>query len=85
MVAVLAHKWLMPIVLLVGDILGRANIGRRFITQHVITVAEGVSVVAGIVIDNIGRQGRKHDACVVRLEVIKDTGNAMRFQAQENG
>ena len=84
-VAVLAHEGLFPVILLLRDILAGADIGRRLVTQAVIAVTEGVPVMAGVIIDHVGRQCRKDHMPVIRLEIVEHLGNAMRLESQENG
>ena len=84
-VAVGPHERLSPVILLLGNILTRVDIGRRLVANHVIAVAVGVSIMAGIVVNHVGRQSREDHVGVVGLEVIKHLGHTMRLEAQEDG
>ena len=84
-VAVLPHKRLFPVILMLRDVFSRIDVGRRLIAQHVVAVSVGMSVMASIIIGDIGSHRRQHDTAVVGLEVVKDLGDAVRLEPQENG
>ena len=79
------HERLSPIILLVSDILCRSHVGRGLVTQQIIAVAEGVSIMTGLIIDHIGSQCRQDHMAVVCLQIVKDFSDTMRLQSQENG
>ena len=85
MLAVLAHERLFPVILLLGNILAGTDVWGRLVAEHIIAVLIGVAIVTSVIIHHIGRKRRQDDTAVIGLEKIKNLGDTVGLEPQEDG